>query len=130
MWQRIKSDASQLMSVLGAGAARGIQQRALVSAGQTSPATQSQGASLSGVSSTTPSIVDSLEGSLSAALEKSTLGVVASAQSALHAEVKKAEGDALVVVAAAIAGGLLYAANPLIGAGVGAGLALLYTSSQ
>lgn len=118
---------------VGTATAKSLQQKQAQSAGQTNPASQSQGASLSGVPAggvAPPSTASGLEGYLSTALQKSTIGVVDSAQSALHTEVKKAEGDLLYVVAGAVAGGLLYSASPLLGAGVGAGLALLYTSSS
>lgn len=128
MWKNVKGTFSSLAGSLGAGAASQLQRKALAQSNTAAPASQSQGASLSGQSQSVPGIFDSLEGSLAAAFQKASLGVVANGQTALDAEIKKAEFDAVWMFGGAAAGALLYTANPLVGGAVGAALGLLSQS--
>lgn len=96
-----------------------------------------QGASLTGKTSApavdppqTGGIFSGLEASLSDALQKSTLGVVANAKTAVDEEISKVEYSAAIVLLAAGGGALLLVNNPWLGAAGGAAAALFYAAQN
>lgn len=94
------------------------------------PAGTATGASQSGVSSASASILAPLESALSDALTKSTQGVVDNAKQALNAEITQVESTLAYTLLAGAAGALLYTPAPMLGAGIAAAAALLYQAQN
>jgi hypothetical protein len=76
------------------------------------------------------SILAPLEGSLNDALQKSADGLLVKAKETADAEVTQIKYSLVYTLGGAALGGLLYTAQPLVGAAAGGALALFVSMQQ
>jgi hypothetical protein len=119
-----KSLASDAEKALVGNVSAGSTASATAAGVTTPPAAGAQRSDVASSSSVFSSILAPLEGSLNDALQKSEDGLVAKAQSALQQEETKIKYSVVYTLGGAALGGLLYTAQPLIGAAAGGALAL------